>query len=75
MAFTVEEDYQGKGLAGRLIGHLIGIARQLGIARFEADVLSGNTAMLAVFARSALPMHQRREGGVVHITLALADAL
>ncbi|HYT98716.1 MAG TPA: GNAT family N-acetyltransferase [Casimicrobiaceae bacterium] len=75
VAFTVEEDYQGKGLAGRLIGHLIGIARQLGIARFEADVLSGNKAMLAVFARSGLPMRQRREGGVVHITLALAGTL
>ena len=75
VAFTVEEDYQGKGLAGRLIGHLIGIARQLGIARFEADVLSGNKAMLAVFARSGLPMRQKRDGGVVHVTLELAGTM
>src|SRR5438270_11013725 len=36
VAFTVEEDYQGKGVAGRLIRHLVGIARECGIARFEA---------------------------------------
>ena len=71
VAFVVEEDYQGLGIAGRLLAHLIGIARECGIARFEADVLAGNKAMLAVFARSGLPMRQRREGGVVHIELAL----
>ena len=27
--------------------------------------------MLAVFAKSGLPMQQRREGGVVHVTLSL----
>jgi len=36
-----------------------------------AEVLPGNKAMLAVFARAGLPMRQRREGGVVHVTLDL----
>ena len=71
VAFTVEEDYQGKGVAGRLIRHLVDVARECGIARFEADVLTGNKAMLNVFARSGLPMLQKREDGVVHVTLAL----
>jgi GNAT superfamily N-acetyltransferase len=57
VAFTVEEDYQGLGIAGRLLRHLVEIARERGITRFEADVLSGNKPMLAVFARSGLPMH------------------
>jgi RimJ/RimL family protein N-acetyltransferase len=74
VAFTVEEDFQGKGIAGRLIRHLVRIARDSGIACFEADVLSGNKAMLAVFERSGLPMRQKREGGVVHVTLALISA-
>src|SRR5437762_13082312 len=52
VAFTVEEDDQGKGIAGRLIGHLISIARLFGIARFDADVLTGNKAMTAVNPRS-----------------------
>ena len=34
-------------------------------------MLAENKAMLAVFAKSGLPMRQRREGGVVHVTLAL----
>jgi RimJ/RimL family protein N-acetyltransferase len=71
VAFTVEEDYQGLGLAGRLLAHLVEIARESGIERFEADVLPGNAPMLAVFSRSGLPMRRRRETGVVHLTLEL----
>jgi len=73
VAFVVEEDYQGLGIAGRLLKHLAAIARGRGITDFEADVLSGNKSMLAVFARSGLPMRQRREGGSVHVTLALLE--
>ena len=74
VAFVVEEDYQGRGIAGRLLKHLAAIARERGINELEADVLSENGAMLAVFARSGLPMQQRREGGTVHVTLDLAKA-
>jgi GNAT superfamily N-acetyltransferase len=71
VAFIVQEDYQGLGIAGRLLTHLAEIARKRGIVAFEADVLAGNKAMLAVFARSGLPMKKRRDGGVAHITLSL----
>ena len=71
IAFMVEEDYQGLGLAGRVLQHLVEIGRQQRIAFFEADVLSGNASMLRVFARSGLPMKQRREGDVIHIELSL----
>jgi GNAT superfamily N-acetyltransferase len=71
VAFVVEEDYHGLGIAGRLLRHLTGIARKRGIVAFEADVLAENKSMLAVFARSGLPMQQRREDGVVHVTLSL----
>ncbi len=74
VAFTVEEDYQGLGLAGRLLAHLVAIARGSGIESFEADVLPGNAPMLAVFSRSGLPLRQRRETGVVHLTLDLQQA-
>ncbi len=73
IAFMVEEDYQGLGIAGRLIRHLADLARARGVTTFEADVLGQNKGMLAVFARSGLPMRQRREGGVVHVTLSLAE--
>ena len=71
IAFTVEEDYQGRGLATRLLRHLIRIAQRFHIVRFEADVLAGNKAMLAVFDRSGLLVQRHREDGVVHLTLEL----
>jgi RimJ/RimL family protein N-acetyltransferase len=74
VAFIVEEDYQGLGIAGRLLAHLTDIARRQGITVLEADVLAENKSMLAVFARSGLQMQQRRDGGVVHLSLSLSPA-
>ena len=71
VAFVVEEDYQGQGIAGRLLGHLAEIARDQGIVALEADVLSENRSMTRVFARAGLPMKLRNEGSTVHVTLAL----
>jgi RimJ/RimL family protein N-acetyltransferase len=71
VAFMVEEDYQGQGIAGRLLRHLADIGGQQRVACFEADVLAGNASMLRVFARSGFPMKQRREGDVVHVELSL----
>lgn len=71
VAFTVDGRYRGHGIAGRLLQHLAALARAHGIARFEAEVLAENRPMLSVFARSGLPMERRREGGVVHVELAL----
>ena len=74
VAFLVEEDFHGLGLAGRILKHLAHIARQKGLSQFEAEVLPQNKAMLAVFAKSGLPMRKRQEGGIVHLTLALAPS-
>jgi RimJ/RimL family protein N-acetyltransferase len=73
VAFTIEEDYQGQGLASRLLGHLVAIGREKGISRFEAEVLSENKAMLTVFERSGLPMKKAYQGGSLHVTLSLAE--
>ncbi len=74
VAFVVEEDYQGLGIASRLLRHFARIAGEQGIAALEADVLAGNKSMLSVFARAGLPMTSRRDGGEVHVTLALRGA-
>jgi RimJ/RimL family protein N-acetyltransferase len=73
IAFTVEEDYQGQGVAGRLFAALVDVARRHAIAVFEADVLSENPSMLRVFERAGLPMRKRNEGGTVHLELTLAS--
>jgi RimJ/RimL family protein N-acetyltransferase len=71
IAFAVEEDFQGRGIAGRLLQQLAHIARANGITRFEADVLAENTPMLNVLRRSGLPMRASQKEGVVHATLSL----
>ena len=71
VAFTIEEDYQGLGIASLILKQLVEIARAKGLKRFDADVLKGNAAMISVFRRSGLAMRQRPEGGVVHVTLEL----
>jgi RimJ/RimL family protein N-acetyltransferase len=72
VAFSVDDEHQGQGIASAVIRHLTLIARAAGLRAFYAEVLPGNTPMLKVFERCGLPMRQKREGGVVHVTLALA---
>jgi len=72
VAFVVGDHYQGRGVATLLLEHLAGIARELGIRWFDAEVLPGNTQMLEVFQHSGLPMVERAQEGLVHVELALA---
>jgi len=74
IAFVVEEDYHGLGIASRLLRHLARVARARGFSAFEADVLSENKAMVNVFAKSGLPINKRYEGGTIHVTLALGTS-
>ena len=72
VAFAVEEDLHGEGIASKLLAVLAGLARADGIARFEAEVLVRNAPMLLVFAHSGLPMQQTHsEDGVVSVTMEL----
>ena len=73
VAFMVGRNYHGQGIAGRVLKHLADVARERGYAALTAEVLAENKAMLAVFAKSGLPMQKSRDGGVVHVTLALGD--
>jgi RimJ/RimL family protein N-acetyltransferase len=73
IAFTVEEDYQGQGIASRLLKQMARIAQEMGISFFDAEVLSHNKAMLIVFERSGLPTQKRFEDGVIHLSMSLID--
>jgi len=50
-AVTVADDWQGVGLASRLLRELIGAARARGLERMEGFVLAENTAMLNLARR------------------------
>ena len=52
VAFTVAEDFQGRGVATRMLEQLAEIGSERGIARFDAEVMDSNQAMLAVFRRA-----------------------
>jgi RimJ/RimL family protein N-acetyltransferase len=74
VAFIVEEDYHGQGIARKLLRHLGLIARERGIVRFEAEVLAHNGAMLRVFAAAGWPMKTHSEDGSIRVVLALDEA-
>ena len=74
MAFTVEEDWQGRGLAGTLLRLLIGIARTHGLQVLTAEVLAGNAPMLAVFERCGLPLTRHASRGVIALRFDLRGA-
>ena len=72
VAFAVEEDLHGEGIASKLLAVLADMARADGIARFEAEVLARNAPMLLVFAHSDLPMTQTpSDDGVVSVSMDL----
>jgi RimJ/RimL family protein N-acetyltransferase len=73
IAFTVEEDYQGHGIASLLLRHIVRIARKKNLTRLQADVLARNLPMLAVFRRSGLPMTLQHEADVIHVALSLSE--
>lgn len=72
VAFMVEEDYQGLGIASLMLRHLAGIAKEKGIMQFHAEVLPENKGMLAVFNRSGFLIRQEFAEGLAHVTLSLA---
>lgn len=71
VAFAVEEDYQGRGIATELLRRLVDVARAQRVWRLEADVLAENAPMLAVFRHSGLPLQESQLNSVVHMTLFL----
>jgi len=73
VAFMVDADHQGKGIATLLLEHLAAIARSNGVTRFTADVLSDNRAMLRVFSRAGWPVTRHYDSGVTELEFPLSD--
>lgn len=72
LAFEVEEEYQGLGVATILLKHLSEIARDLGVTEFTALVHPDNRKMLEVFQHCWLPMETLvDEAGVLELHLRL----
>lgn len=72
IAFAVVDQYQGQGVGGALMRHLIVIARAAGLQKLIAEVLAENMPMLRLLEKSGLRMSTRREAEVLHVTLLLS---
>ncbi len=70
VAFTVGDEYQGRGVATILLEHLSGIAWGLGYRAFEAEVMPENRQMRDVFQHSGLVVNEVLKNGLVHVELA-----
>jgi acetyl coenzyme A synthetase (ADP forming)-like protein len=67
VAFTVADEYQGRGLGTLLLGQLAEVAVQNGITRFVAMVLPANYRMLGVFRDSGFPVETTTEPDEIRV--------
>lgn len=67
IAFMVDENYQGKGIASFLLNYMIEIAKERGVKGFGADVLFSNRPMLKVFEKLPYVLHKTVSEGIVNI--------
>ena len=72
VAFLVADVAHGLGFGTLLLEHLAAAARDRGIRRFTAEVLSDNGAMAAVFRDAGFDQHSTMGGGVNSLELDTA---
>jgi acetyl coenzyme A synthetase (ADP forming)-like protein len=71
VAFTVQDDQQGRGLATIMLEHLAAVARSRGITTFVAETLPDNRRMLGVFRDAGFLVVREFTDGVVHVTFPI----
>ena len=69
-AVVVADRCQGMGIGGALMRQLIAIARQEGVTRLRADILSENGPMRRLCARAGIPVRPTADPRVVEADLA-----
>jgi GNAT superfamily N-acetyltransferase len=71
VAFTVADSLQGKGIGTLLFARLAAIARERGVAFFDAEVLKDNRGMVRVFEKAGRPMSCRSDGEQLHFEIRI----
>ena len=72
VAFTVADDFQGRGVGTRLLERLAELAGEAGIEWFVAEVLPENQNMLVVFRDAGFELTRELEGGSVEVRFPIA---
>jgi GNAT superfamily N-acetyltransferase len=73
VAFVVDEEYQGLGIATYLFKTMARLAQQRGAKGITADVLATNQAMLKVFEKGGYPLKSRLEDGAYSLTISFTS--
>ncbi len=73
VAFMVDDEYHGRGIATLLLEHLAAVAQHNDIDRFTAQTLADSRGMLAVFAKAGWPLQRRFESGVIDVDFTIDD--
>jgi len=69
VAFAVADDDQGRWIGARMLEQLAEIAADRGVHRFDAEVVTRNTPMLAVFEHAGFAVRRRGSSGDVTVSL------
>ena len=67
VAFTIANEFQGRGLGSILLGQLAQVASANGIQIFEAEVVAANHRMLHVFRASGFPIEVSANAGQLRV--------
>jgi len=73
VAFTVRDEFHGRGIATELLSYLTLLARNEGLHGFTAEVLVENRPMLKVFEKMGFDMQRKIEDGVCHIFMRFGE--
>jgi acetyl coenzyme A synthetase (ADP forming)-like protein len=75
VAFTVADQYQGRGIGTRLLEQLAARAGEQGIERFVGEVMADNAAMIHVFEGVGFEVARTLSGGEVEMTFPIAPTV
>ncbi|NNF53895.1 MAG: GNAT family N-acetyltransferase [Acidimicrobiales bacterium] len=73
VAFFVDDEHHGRGLATLMLEYLAQRARTQGITTFTATVLSENYRMLGVFRSAGFDVSTRFEDGAIAVKIGIAN--
>jgi len=68
-AVVIRDDWQGQGLGTQLLGYLLQIAREQGVAGFTAEILKENVGMLHLLHKYGLDIHSSLDGSVYSVRM------
>ncbi|MGI9596669.1 MAG: GNAT family N-acetyltransferase [Acidimicrobiales bacterium] len=71
VAFFVDDDHHGKGLATLMLEYLAAAGRDRGLSGFTATVLPENYRMLAVFRSAGFQVSTRFADGLIEVELGI----